>query len=216
MELLINTFEVLSFLSAIASSIYYYKYRKTYLSIISLFLWYTALNDFIVGRFLDNLLKNTDVFYNLQQVILFALTYWLLINCIKNKRRLKIINYLFGFYAIIQIVDIVNKNFLTDYLALSYFTGGFVSFLGIMYYAIELLENRDIIALKKDLLVWFLMGNLIFWISYLPIYIIFNYYENLNNELTYSLNMVKYTFIILQNIIFIFGFIFSNKKKQCE
>ncbi len=206
---IIDIFQVLS---AIASSIYLYKYKNSFLKYICAFLWYNALNDLLVLLYLDKILKETDYLYNIHQIISFSLIYWILINCINNSKRLQIIKALFSVYVIAQLIDIFTKNFITDYLPLSYFTGGFVSLLGIMYYAIELLKSQDVIPLRKDLTVWYLMGNLIFWIGYLPIYIIFNFSENLSNDLIDDLRIIKFIFIILQNSIFILGFIWSEKR----
>ncbi|WP_299208618.1 hypothetical protein [uncultured Dokdonia sp.] len=106
------------------------------------------------------------------------------------------------------------KNFISNYLPLSYFTGGLVSLLGIMYYAIERLQSEDTTPIQKDLTVWFLMGNLIFWIGYLPVYIILNNYTYFHEDVINSLIVLKKIFIIVQNIIFIFGFIVSGRVRK--
>jgi hypothetical protein len=212
MELFIYAFEIFTVLSAIVSSIYFYKYKKTYLSIICPFLWYTALNEIVVGRVLNHL-KHISVFYNIHQIILFSVIFWIIYKNLKDSKCLQILKILFGSYAIIQIIDLFTKNIITDYLTLSYFTGGIISIIGIMLFAIELLRSKNIKPIRKDLVVWFLIANLIFWIGYLPIYIIFdNYYETIGSELYNSLKKIQFSFIILLNLIYILGFIYTEKR----
>lgn len=212
MELFSYAFEIFTVLSAIISSIYFYKYKKTYLAIICPFLWYTALNEILVGRLLNHL-KHISVFYNIHQIILFSLIFWVIYKNLKNSKYLQILKILFWSYALIQVIDILTKNIITDYLTLSYFIGGITSIIGIMLYAIELLRSKNIKPIRKDLAVWFLIANLIFWIGYLPIYIIFdNYYETIGEELSTSLRKIQFSFIILLNIIYILGFIYTDKR----
>lgn len=205
--------DIIQIITAIVSSIYFYKYKNSFLKYICFFLWYTVLND-ALGFYLGAKLgQNTGHLYNIRRIVLFALIYWILINTIKSKKRLKIVNYLFLTYALTQAIEIAikYKTFSTDHLTISYLVGGLVSFLGIMYYAIELLKSQNITFLHKNLAVWFLIGNLIFWIVYLPINIIFTNYEYFSNEVLNNLYTIQNVFIIIQSIIFIIGFVVSEK-----
>ncbi|MFT5890531.1 MAG: hypothetical protein ACI9Y7_000623 [Dokdonia sp.] len=209
----LSLFDIIQIITAIVSSIYFYKYKKSFLKYICYFLWYTILNEF-VGIYLGEILEqDTGYLYNIRRVVLFALIYWILKNAIIDEKRLKIVNSLFLIYALTQAVEIIYKykTFSSDYLTISYLIGGLVSFLGIMYYAIELLKSQNITFLHKNLAVWFLMGNLIFWIVYLPINIIFTNMEYFNKEVLDSLEEIQYIFIVVQNIIFITGFIISER-----
>jgi hypothetical protein len=211
--MILSFFDIIQIITAIVSSIYFYKYKNSFLKYICFFLWYTVLNEF-TANYLGNFLEqDTGYLYNIRRIVLFALIYWILKNVITAKKRLKIINCLFLTYAVIQALEIAYKykTFTTDYYTISYLTGGLVSFLGIMYYAIELLKSQNITFLHKNLTVWFLMANLIFWIVYLPISIIFTNYEYFPDEVLTSLGKTQIVFIVVQNIIFIFGFIVSGK-----
>ncbi|MEP0262553.1 hypothetical protein [Dokdonia sp.] len=157
-------------------------------------------------------MKETDYLYNIRQILLFTLIYYILKKNIQKKVRRKVVDILFTFYLLTLFIEIIFfKNFISNYLPLSYFTGGLVSLLGIMYYAIERLQSKDTTPIQKDLTVWFLMGNLIFWIGYLPVYIILNNYTYFHNDVINNLIVLKKAFIIIQNSIFIFGFIISGK-----
>ena len=213
MMLLMNISDAFAILAAITSSVFYYKYRKSYLFIISPFLWYTAINEFVVIK-LDEVLENdTGIFYNIHQIILFAILFWVIYKSLKNSKRIYILKVLVVIYTIIQIVDISINNFMSDYLSLSYLIGGVTVTIGIILYAIELLESQDIKFLHKDLTVWFLTANLFFWISYLPIYIIQDkYYDTISSDLAISLKYIQISCIIILNLLYIVGFIYSEKK----
>jgi len=174
-----------------------------------------TINDLTIGYYLDYILKETDFLYNIRQILLFALIYYILKKNIQKQIRRKVIDFLFLIYLTTLLIEIVFfKNFISNYLPLSYFTGGLVSLLGIMYYAIERLQSEDTTPIQKDLTVWFLMGNLIFWIGYLPVYIILNNYTYFHEDVINSLIVLKKIFIIVQNIIFIFGFIVSGRVRK--
>ncbi|WP_299678117.1 hypothetical protein [uncultured Dokdonia sp.] len=209
----LSIFDIIQIITAIVSSIYFYKYKNSFLKYICYFLWYTIANEFL-GNYIGEILeKDTGYLYNIRRIVLFTLIYWILKNAIKDKKRLKIINILFFIYALIQGIEIVYKykTIIVDYYTISYFIGGLISFLGIMYYAIELLKSQNITFLHKNLTVWFLIGNLIFWIVYLPINLIFTNYEYFSKEVLDNLSVIHNTFIIIQNIIFILGFIISER-----
>ena len=175
--MLLYIIDIIQILTVIVSSIFYYKYRYSPLKYICFYLWYATINDLTIGYYLDYILKETDFLYNIRQILLFALIYYILKKNIQKQIRRKVIDFLFLIYLTTLLIEIVFfKNFISNYLPLSYFTGGLVSLLGIMYYAIERLQSEDTTPIQKDLTVWFLMGNLIFWIGYLPVYIILNNY----------------------------------------
>lgn len=211
--MILSVFDIIQIITAIVSSIYYYKYKNSFLKYICFFLWYTVLNEFLGFYLADNLQQDTGYLYNIRRLLLYALIYWILKNAITDRKRLKIVNSLFFVYAIIQVAEIIYKykTFASDYLTISYLVGGLVSFLGIMYYAIELIKSQKITFLHKNLVVWFLMGNLIFWIVYLPINIIFTNMEYFDEEILDSLGEIQKVFIVVQNIIFITGFVVSEK-----
>jgi len=209
----LSLFDIIQIITAIVSSIYFYKYKNSYLKYICFFLWYTIANEFLGNYIGDVLGQDTGYLYNIRRIFLFALIYWILKNAINDSKRLKIINILFFIYALTQGIEIIYKykTYTTDYYTVSYLIGGLVSFLGIMYYAIELLKSQNITFLHKNLTVWFLIGNLIFWIVYLPINLIFTNYEYFSKEVLDNLSVIHNIFIIIQNIIFILGFIISER-----
>ncbi len=213
--MLLYIIDIIQILTVIVSSIFYYKYRYSPLKYICFYLWYATINDLTIGYYLDYILKETDFLYNIRQILLFALIYYILKKNIQKQIRRKVIDFLFLIYLTTLLIEIVFfKNFISNYLPLSYFTGGLVSLLGIMYYAIERLQSEDTTPIQKDLTVWFLMGNLIFWIGYLPVYIILNNYTYFHEDVINSLIVLKKIFIIVQNIIFIFGFIVSGRVRK--
>jgi len=176
-------------------------------------LWYTIINEFIVLKLDKTLEGNTAVFYNIHQIVLFSILFWIIYRSLKNPKRIFILKILFSAYIAIQIIDIFINNFISDYLSLSYLVGGLTVTIGIILYAIELLQSKDIKLLHKDLITWFLMANLFFWISYLPIYIIMDkYYETISTELSTNLKYIQISCIIILNLLYILGFIYSDKK----
>jgi len=212
--LLQYTADAIQFVTAIVAFFYFKNYQDSFLKYIFFYFWYNAVN-LSLAYYTDNILEvDNGYLFNIYQAVLYILIYWILKNVIKSKIRLKIVNVLFLIYIVVQIFEVIyiSNNLVTDYLVLSYFTGGIIAILSIMYYGIELLQSQNITSLRSNLTVWFFMGNLIFWIGYLPISITYEYYEHLNEDLVKDLEIVQNIFIILQNSIFIIGFLKSTKR----
>ena len=197
--------------SLVFALVYFYKYRCTYLRYILYFLAYVVINGIIAGQLIPiELLPNNSIFYNVHQVILFLFLFRLAyISVDKPKNKKRIIGFTI-IYSVIQIGDIIYNNFFLDYLSISYLAGAILTILAIIYYATELLLSRSIINLKQNLLVWFFSGNLMYFIGYIPIH--FLYFLALANDLSSVIKIVHVVLIVMQNILFILGFVWAKRK----
>ncbi len=202
----------LEFLSAMAASIYFYKYGRTFLKYIAYYLWYVVIFEAAVIFYLDHALVNTDFIFNIWQIILFILIHWIVYNSLTTKRVIQVVHLLFASYYIVQIYEGITKNFISDYLPISYFYGGVISIISILFFAVELLKSQDIKIIKRDLAVWFLFANLVFWIAYLPIFFVFTNYTELSAYVISVLSKIQNMFIVVQNILFIVGFAWSEER----
>lgn len=202
----------LEFFSAIAASIYFYKYGNTYLKYIAYYLWYVVIFEAAVIFYLDSVLTYTDFIFNIWQIVLFALIHWIVYNSLKSKRVTNVVHLLFSSYYIVQLYECVTKDFISEYLPISFFFGGIVSIISILLYTVELLKSQDVEIIRRDLTVWFLFGNLVFWIAYLPIFFVFTNHTELSYYVISVLSKIQNIFIVVQNIIFILGFVWSEKR----
>lgn len=203
---------VLQFVSAIIGSIYFYKYRNTFLKFFLVILWYTAINDFVSSYFVRLFNGNNVILYNIYQILVFSyilLLYKSSLSKWKNKRWINPFVFLYLFSVVIMSFFI---SFRFDYFIIPFIVGAVFIIVSVILYFSELLNSDRIIDINTTLMFWISMAMLIYYVPSIPFYVVRNYYvQSSTIPIVYYLN---YFLIFVVNILYIAGFIWSGKEQK--
>lgn len=224
MEELLNTFSLstkdftlyIEVITAVIGSIYFYKYKNSYLKYFLVFLWYIVANE-IYGKYLADVLGgNNFSLYNIYMVInlLFLLSiYW---NKLKKSSNKKLIILFAISFITVFIINNFYKDYTNDFASLPFIVGSSLLIFAIILYFIEILNSEKILHITKDLLFWISFGILLFNVGAIPCIVARTYYYETFHTNFGFLNTLYLSLIFILNICYIIGFICSHKihKKQ--
>lgn len=205
-------FTYLQIITAIAGSLYYYKYKDTYLKYFLFLLWYIVLNDIFAELYRAKVSTLDFFFYNSSQLISFSLYFLLFKNAVKKINSEKTISILLILYYCSYISCLFFENFFTNYFLSSFIFGGSLIIISILIYLFELLKSDKIIQINKMLLLWISIGLLFFLIPNIPFSIIRNFYKD--SPIIPNLYIIYFILLLFYNIILITGFISSSKTQR--
>ncbi len=197
--------------SAIFATIYYYKYKNSVLKYFLWYLWICVLceySGYIMREFFQQI--NNGIIFNLFFVYNFLFIFYLYKKVLKGTLRKKIMTLYSIFYTVVFIVCCFTLNALFGYQSISFFVGAFGIILGIFFYFYEILNSQKVLNVKRNLLFWISIGLLIFYVGSIPLRVVIDYYANISFNVLFS---IIYILIIIQNICYIIGFIWSDKKQ---
>jgi hypothetical protein len=219
-SLIRNSGKYFELISAIVGTIYFYKYKRTYLKYFLFLLWYITLTEFfseyaIGHKFLvyidDNGLIYTHWMYNLLYFILFNVLYVIYLKSIKNSRYKFWIKIFIISYIVISIINwTLIQNFVLEMSVFPYIFGSIFLIITIVFYFIELLNSDKIVVFHRELFFWISIGLLLFHSGTIPFSLEYNGYA-----LIPGIHKLFSIITILSNImylIFTFGFIWSRKE----
>ncbi len=199
-------------LSAIFGSIYFYKYKGTFLKFFCVLLWYSVIND-ICGVLIREYVSNYNaIIYNIYHVLNFTYLILLYHHYLNNKNYKRITLILCLTYFLIFIINGFFENYIYEFQRFPYIFAAFSLLVIIVFYFIEILNSERVLNTKGNLLFWISVGLLLYFMGNLPFRILRNYYLHLTDATVYFL--VNFTLTIVMNVCFIIGFIWSNKKQQ--
>jgi len=216
------------FLAAIVGSIYYKKYKHTFLKYFLIILWYTVINEFcsyiitkynieylsFLGvRFLET--RNvifTMLQYNIYHLINFSFLFLVYAHFIKKINQKKIIYTLLLVYIFSFFINMLFQNYIYEMQTIPYLVASISIIACIILYFSQILNSDEILDIKNNLLFYISIGYLLYLVGNLPVRVIRNYFYELPN-LIYILNISSVLSIIM-NFCFIAGFIWSKKQQQ--
>ncbi len=202
---------IFQFITAIIGSIYFYKYKNTFLKYFLIILWYIAIND-VLGFVLRYYFSSVTILYNIYYLIIFNYFMLLFRHYSPSKKYKKWGLLLILIFTISFIINGFYENYLTQYSRAPYIIGGSFVVISIIFYYIDLLNSEKVLYVNKNLLFWISTGVLIYYCGNIPFRIVRNYVGELKDQsiqflVLFILSMVMYT-------CFIIGFIWSSKKQQ--
>ncbi|WP_299888508.1 hypothetical protein [uncultured Lacinutrix sp.] len=210
-----KSIKYIELITAIVGSIYYYKYKHTFLKYFLIVLWYVTINGFL-GRFLfeNYILRNNTIIYNIYHFINFSFLLFLFKTYIKNeKQKLWIVGFIITYIISIGIDSIFFRDYLLKIQVIPFIIGGLFIIISIVFYFLEILNTNKVLYVSKNLLFWISIGLLLYFVGKISTRIIRNYYWkdiSFYNEIL----VVEFILSIVMNICFITGFICSKKDKQ--
>ncbi len=211
-EALGKSIKYIELITAIVGSIYYYKYKNTFLKYFLILLWYIPINGFI-ARYLheSEILRNNTILYNIYHVINFSFLFFLFKSHVKDIKYKKWINTFLGIYILSFIIDAFYKDYITEIQIIPFIIGGAFVIITILFYFIEILNTNTILYISKNSLFWISIGLLLYFGGKIPSRIIRSNWE-MFPEADYSMIFsIELTLSIVMNICFIIGFIYSQK-----
>ena len=197
---------LLTFLPAFFGTIYYRKYKNSFLKYFLFYLWYcfaTELLAYYVGFILKT---RTFLIYNIY-ILVSVLFYYALINNYVKKKKLiiRIISIIFLVFYTVNFL-FIQKTLLVSQ-TYSILLGSLLISFGIIFLFFELLKSDSILNLNKILLFWVGIGAFFFFLGISPVLVLANFfsYTGIYDYIILSLN-------IIMAGCFITGFIISKKE----
>ncbi len=207
-----SSIKYIELIVAIIGTIYYFKYKRTFLKYFLIILWYTAINEFF-GFLLKKIgYTNNIIIYNVFHFINFSFLFLLFnrsLSKAKHKQWTKIflLTYIIGFF-----INLCFENYFIQVQTIPFLMASIFLIISIVFYFSELLNTNEVLFVKKNILFWISVGYLLYLSGNLPIRVIRNYFTEVVN-LEYILEISSILSIIL-NVCFIIGFIWGEKNKQ--
>lgn len=209
-------------IAAILGTIFFYKYKNTPLRYFLFMLWYINITEFTswysaknnVLLFYDEKGSKYSLWmYNLLYTIFYPVVLLIYYRMIDN---LKFKNWILSFTIIYLIISIINwsfvQSFIYEWSETPDITGSAFLGVAIIFYFIELLKSNSIIIYHKKLLFWISVGLLIHHIVTIPFQLKVTEYAMKNY--IHSLFLIIWISSFIMYLLFIFGFIWSNKEED--
>lgn len=196
--------------AAIIGTIYYYKYKQTnFLKYFIFLLYYMAVNEFAALYYSRNIKIQNSVFFNIAQI--FEFSFFLILyqkTLVKSIYKKILVVFLVLYYLSIVFFCVVD-NFIEDFFGISYIIGSFFTSIGIIFYLAEILNSDRVFHLFRSLLFWISIGMLMYYVPSIPFWIVRRYFES--SSIIPSIFYLNYFLVFLYNLLFIIGFIWSQK-----
>lgn len=201
-------------ITAIFASIYYYKYKNSYLKYFLILLWYIVFNEIAGYCIREYFIKNNSIIYNIYYVVNFTFLFSVYRNFISNKSFKKYINFFIIIYWICCVINLFYEDCFSNAQIVPYIIASVFLIISILMYFIEILKSEQILKINRGLLFWISIGLLLFHIGYIP-YKIIQKFSNIESiqELE-ALRSIFYSLILILNICYIIGFIWSHKMEE--
>ncbi len=209
-------------ISAVAGTVFLYKYKNTYLKYFLFLLWYIVLTEFFTkycasktGILIfytdENGNRYTVWFYNLLRFITYNTLFFIYYNYLNTKyfrRRIKIFAILYTSIYILNWLFV--QNFHRENSEIPKIIGSLFLIATIIFFFIELLRSEKIVAFHKMLLFWISVGLLLYYSGTIPFSLQWNGYAIIPG--VHDLFLIVYILAIIMYSIFTFGFIWSKKE----
>lgn len=207
---------IIEWIAAIIALLYYYKYRYTPIKTVLWILWITVAIEFC-ARITEWRIEGTNhFFYNCYILTVFPLLYYTIYRHIKQASRKKAIRIISLLTLVILIIRAFTTPFLTQFMVYMYCLGMLALIINLLFYAIDLLKNNAQIVLKNKLELFIFTGFTLFGISYMPLSFFMTGADLFDLSLKgYTiLQNLQLSIVIVMNMLFIFGFIWTLKQPR--
>lgn len=193
----------------IVSLITFPKYKHTVLKFLPIYFGYLVFQELFCLFFY----RQANVWlFNIQYIIEFnflAYIYWRYLS--RFGRKLLVL-FLVVFNGITLITCALGiQKFMVEPVFYSYVIAGFMHVVLLVLILNKMLRsNAGLEEVLRNIMFWFCFGTMLYFATTLPIHTIKNWVESLG-EFRLGLFYVLVSALLLKNIIFIFGFLWSKK-----
>lgn len=192
---------VVQVFTAILSVLFFIKH-KNYFLLLTMILFVSLTTSECIAAYLRSQKIVSFWFHFVYLFIEFSLISIIYYKLLKSKKK-SLFYFIYLFFLVVFVFVSFNKS-IFPYLII--FKSIVISFYTFLYLRGLLLSN-EILNYKKLLPFWVSVAFLVFNISSIPFFTFFKYMADRN--LFYILHML----IIIMNVIVIFGYLYSDKKK---
>lgn len=211
-----SSIKYIELFTAIIGTIYYYKYRHTFLKHYLVILWYITFTEFL-GYTLRklNILNYNAILYNLYHVINFVYLFLLYQKYISNTRQKNCVRVFVYLYLASFLVCMLFENYLYKVQTVPFLLASVFLVISISFYFLEILNTDKVLYIRKNLLFWLSVGLLLYYVGNMPFRVIRNFYEDIPNIYNIYVSFISiFILSIIMNICIIIGFIWSEKDNQ--
>lgn len=193
----------LEFITALIATITWKKYRSTQDRNFVYFFWVVLIMD-VSGFLIDSKIPNQFI-YNLLLFFYFVFLFSWYYKILENKLSLKLFTVLYFF---VVIISIIKQNFFEELLSIHFVGGSLIIVFCALLYFKQLLNSNAILSIKHSLSFWITIGNIIFFVGMLPIFLLQKYMDL--SYLAYGIVITVVNFITYS--CYILGFIWTKNK----
>ena len=209
-------------LAAITGTIFFYKYKHTYLKYFLYLLWFITFSEFFATYISNHQVKTFLYFdkkdisynhwiYNILDSVSFLVYYYIFYKATITKKFKFWIKNFAGTYIIFSIVNwIFIQNFLSEMQSYLFIIGAIFLIISILFYFIELLKSEKVLIFHKNILFWISTGLLLYYAGNIPFAAESNGYALIPG--IHKLFLIVSILSIIMYLIFTFGFIWSKKE----
>jgi len=209
-------------LASIVGTIYFYKYKHTFLKYFLFLLWYITLTEFsgwyVSSNRIESLLffdQNGRLYtlwmYNLLRIFTFSTIFYIYIKSINTKRYKQLIKIFLITYLILVVINwSFIQSFIFEMSEIPKVIGSLFVTITVIFYFIELLKSEKIIIFHRVLLFWVSTGFLLYYSGTIPFALKWNGYMLIPG--IHKLFLINTILSLTMYLTFTLGFIWSKKE----
>jgi len=214
MDVLFYVILTAELLSAIAATVYYYKYKHTSLKWLLPLLWYITINEPIALAYHSITKISNAVFYNIYDFVICVTLLWLISTQIKNTKKKNYARIIQYTSIIIFIINFLSIDPLYGSTVIAFTISSILIVISLLIFFIDLLVSYEVINVKRDLFLWVCFGFLIFHISFPVLYFARVYLIEQDMALYKPFYIIQTITIVLCYSVIAFSFKWSNKRSS--
>ena len=209
-------------LAAIIATLFFFKYRHTYMKYFLFLLWFIFLSELFAQYIHDNKIESLLYFkesngkyynhwvYNILDTLSFLIYYYIFYNSLKTIKHKKVVKIFTMLYILFSIFNwIFVQDFLSEMQSYLFIIGAIFLIVTIILYFIELLKSEMVLIFHKNLLFWISIGLLIYYAGSIPFAAEYNGYALIPG--IHELFLIVYILATTMYLTFTFGLIWSKK-----
>lgn len=204
-------------LAALCGILFFKKYNNTPLWPWAILLIMAPSAELIGKWYSNNVTYNNHVIFNIYSILHTLILFKIIYDHILGRGRKRLIIVLLIINILTLIINCFYDDFVTGFLTIYRGVDTTTLIVALAIYLIDILKRDSIISIKQNLPLIAFSGHLFFQVIYLPIFITFEYIVHLESGggLIYTvLHNVQGVAIIVMNALFIFGLIWTEKRKS--
>lgn len=209
---LVNIGMAVQLVTAIFAVLYFYKYKNSSLKILLPFFIYLSVNEYLGMWYSNHINANNSVIYNVYYIVEITAFLSIYKNSLQTIRAKQNLSILLLVYYFAVIINCFFATFTSEVFTNAYLLGTVFIIYAIVLYFGEILGSDKIIYIHQSLLFWISTGLLISYVPNIPFSVVIKYYLN-SPTIPYIYNLI-FIITILTNLLFIIGFICSNKQTK--
>lgn len=195
----------------IASLVFYRKYNFTALRYLPFILGYIFLTEMFGEYLYYDVLGFNAIFFNISNTCFFIFFFYVFYNFLEKRNYRKLIKILSLGFLFAVLIDFYLQDIIREPFLYSYIIGGICIIICVVLYFLEMLNSSRVLHMKQDLLFWFGVGLLLFFVGYIPIKISRLFFTTADNSFKFLTIIHRFLIVILYGC-FTLGLVWKKAK----